>query len=103
MLACDVSLRADEAPAGLVLLSGAPISVPEWQNLAPKRAGLRVLMSHGQSDPILPFAGGVYLRDLLMQAGLKVEFMEWNGGHGIPDGVVERLGPFVTECTREPA
>jgi phospholipase/carboxylesterase len=98
MLACDVGLRAERSPAGLVLLSAAPISVPEWKALAPRRAGLPVLMSHGRSDPILPFAGGVFLRDLLTEAKLRVEWAEWNGGHGIPDGVVSRLGPFVTEA-----
>jgi phospholipase/carboxylesterase len=95
MLACDVALRSPRSPAGMVLLSGSPVSVPEWRERAPARAGLPVLMSHGRSDPILPYAGGVYLRDLLVEAGLAVEFVEFNGGHGIPDGVLERLGPFL--------
>jgi phospholipase/carboxylesterase len=95
MLACDVALRSARAPAGLVLFSGAPVDVPSWRQLAPARKGLPVLMSHGRSDPILPFAGGEYLRDLLREAGLSVDFIEWNGGHGIPDGVLERLGPFL--------
>jgi len=103
MLACDVALRAERTPAGLVLLSGAPISVPDWQALAPGRAGLPVLMSHGRADPILPFAGGELLRDLLLGAGLKVEWLEWSGGHGIPDSVVGRLGPFVAERGAPPA
>jgi len=102
MLACDVVLRAERSPAGLVLLSGAPVSVPDWQALAPKRAGLPVLMSHGRADPILPFAGGELLRDLLTKAGLSVEWLEWSGGHGIPDSVVGRLGPFLAERA-EPA
>jgi phospholipase/carboxylesterase len=97
MLACDVGLRAERSPAGLVLLSGAPVSVPDWKALAPRRAGLPVLMSHGRADPILPFAGGVFLRDLLLEAALRVDWIEWNGGHGIPDSVVTRLGPFMAE------
>ena len=97
MLACDIALRTERAPLGLVLLSGAPIAEPEWRALAPRRAGLRVLMSHGRTDPILPFAGGEHLRDLLREGGLDVEWHAFSGGHGIPDGVVERLGPFLAE------
>lgn len=101
MLACDVALRTERSPAGLVLLSGAPVAVPEWTALAPARKGLKVLMSHGRSDPILPFAGGVYLRDLLLEAGLSVDFIEWNGGHGIPDSMLDRLGPFLAARAAE--
>ncbi|HEX6766556.1 MAG TPA: hypothetical protein VF103_13780 [Polyangiaceae bacterium] len=99
MLACDVTLRTDRPPARLVILSGAPVSEPEIRALAPKRAGLHVLQSHGRADPILPFAGGEYLRDLLRESGLDVEWMPFAGGHGIPDGVLERLGPFVAEIS----
>jgi phospholipase/carboxylesterase len=99
MLACDVALRASRPPAGLVLLSAAPVSEPEWRSLAQKRAGLCVLQSHGRADPILPFAGGEYLRDLLREGGLSVEWIAFGGGHGIPDGVLERLGPFVSEVS----
>jgi phospholipase/carboxylesterase len=95
MLATDVALSSERSPAGLVILSGAPVAEPEWRKLAPGRAGLRVLQSHGRMDPILPFAGGEYLRDLLQGAGLAVEWMPFGGGHGIPEGVLERLGPFV--------
>lgn len=99
MLACDVTLRAERPPAGLVMMSGAPVSEPDLRALAPKRAGLRVLQSHGRADPILPFAGGEYLRDLLREAGLDVEWIAFGGGHGVPDGVLERLGPFVSEVS----
>jgi phospholipase/carboxylesterase len=99
MLACDVTLRAERPPAGLVLMSGAPVSETEWRSLAEKRAGLRVLQSHGRADPILPFAGGEYLCELLRSGGLEVEWIPFGGGHGIPDGVLERLGPFVSEVS----
>lgn len=99
MLACDVTLRAARPPARLVIFSGAPMSEPEWRELAKKRSGLRVLQSHGRADPVLPFKGGEYLRDLLRDGGLEVEWMPFGGGHGIPDGVVERLGPFVAELS----
>jgi phospholipase/carboxylesterase len=99
MLATDVALRAERAPAGLVIMSGAPICADEWKELAANRAGLPVLQSHGRSDPILPYQGGEWLRDLLAGSRLPVDFVAFNGGHGIPSGVLERLGPFVVSAT----
>jgi phospholipase/carboxylesterase len=99
MLACDVALRAERAPAGLVLLSGAPICEQDWRGLAPKRSGLRVLQSHGRADPVLPFVGAEWLCELLREGGLAVDFVPFSGGHGIPDGVLDRLGPFVDAVT----
>jgi phospholipase/carboxylesterase len=101
MLACDVALRTTRPLAGLVPLSGTVIASTEWRSLAPARKGLRVLQSHGRQDPILPFNGGVALRELLTQGGLEVEWHEFNGGHGIPDAVVRRLGPFLSKVAEE--
>jgi phospholipase/carboxylesterase len=98
MLATDLALRAERQPAGLVILSGAPISIDEWKVLAPRRAGLKVLQSHGRSDPILPYGGAEWLRDMLEGSRLDVQFLASNGGHGIPSSVLERLGPFVTSA-----
>lgn len=101
MLACDVALRTTRPLAGLVPMSGAPVARSELKKLAPARRGLKVLQSHGRQDPILPLAAGVALRDVLTEGGLEVEWLEFNGGHTIPDGVVTRLGPFLTRVTQE--
>jgi phospholipase/carboxylesterase len=58
-----------------------------------------VLQSHGRVDPILPYAGGVLLREMMIEAGLEVEWVEFNGGHGIPPGVLERLAALVARTT----
>lgn len=99
MLATDVAVRAERPLAGLVIMSGAPVAVDDWQALLPKRAGLPVLQSHGRSDPILPYAGGEWLRDLLEGSRLSVEFLPFNGGHGVPSAMLERLGPFIVGAT----
>jgi phospholipase/carboxylesterase len=99
MLATDLVLRAERPLAGLVIMSGAPVSVEDWQQLAPKRAGTPVLQSHGRSDPILPYEGAEWLRDLLEGSRLNVEFLPFNGGHSIPSSVLDRLGPFVVSAT----
>jgi phospholipase/carboxylesterase len=65
--------------------------------LAREKAPLAVLQSHGRSDPILPFAGAVLLRDALVEAGLALEFVEFQGGHAIPNGVLDALSRFVED------
>ncbi|HEY1101104.1 MAG TPA: phospholipase [Myxococcota bacterium] len=83
MVTTDAALRLEEAPAALLVFSGALLDQSEWKKLAGKRAGLKVLQAHGTSDPILPFNGAVALRDVLKAAGLVVDFHEFRGGHTI--------------------
>jgi phospholipase/carboxylesterase len=97
MLAVDVVLRSDEAPAALAILSGAPVCTSEWKKLASKRAGLAVLQSHGTFDPILRYAWGKNLQALLDDAGLMVDFVEFAGGHGIDGEVIEKLASLIDE------
>ncbi len=97
MLACDVALSEPERPlAGLVLLSGTLLAEPRWRRLFAGRAGLRVLQSHGQHDPILPFGVAERLRDALVEGGASMEFVAFRGGHEIPMPVLARLGAFVS-------
>jgi phospholipase/carboxylesterase len=95
MLACDVTLRTDDPFAGLVLLSGTLLARDEWAPLMPKRRGLPVFQSHGTQDAILPYLMAERLRDELTQAGLRVDWHGFRGGHEIPDRVVTQLGAFI--------
>ena len=95
MLACDVALHTPRPLAGLVLLSGTLLASDEWTPLLPRRKGLRVFQSHGSADPLLPYVMAELLRDLLMQAGLSVEWTAFRGGHEIPGLVLDRLGAFL--------
>lgn len=95
MLATDVTLRLPLSPAALCILSGGLTNEREWLPLAPNRAGLPVLQSHGRQDSILPFAMGVALRDLLVNAGAEVEFVAFDGDHEIPSGVLERMANLI--------
>ena len=99
MLATDVSLRAERPPAALAILSGSLIAAQEWLPLMKARAGLPVLQSHGRADPVLSFEIAELLRQELTNAGLSVEFVTFNGGHGIPNGAVDALGKLVARVT----
>ncbi len=95
MLACDVALRLEDAPAGLALLSGTLLTEPVWKEKALRRAGLPVFQSHGRLDPILPFEGAEALRNLLREAGLAVTFVPFDDGHTIPRPAFTGLADFL--------
>ena len=97
MLATDVTLQLDKNPAGLVILSGTLMNEDVWRDRATHHKALRVLQSHGTTDPLLPFAAAGWIRDLLKQAGADVEFLPFAGGHEIPHNVLDRFGTFVRE------
>ncbi|MFV0443781.1 MAG: alpha/beta hydrolase [Planctomycetaceae bacterium] len=97
MLATETVLRLPTSPAGLVIYSGTLLNEPEWRDLAPHRSGLQVLQSHGTEDSILPFTGAEWLRDLLTEAGLNVEFQSFRGGHTITAPALEATGRLVSQ------
>ncbi len=91
MLSTDLTLRLPEAPAALLIFSGTLLNEQEWKQLAPRRRGLWVEQSHGTADPILPFEAAEWLRDLLTDSGLHVQWTPFSGGHTIPSVMVDRL------------
>lgn len=95
MVTTDVTLRLEEAPAGLCILSGTLIAQDEWRQRAAARKGLPVFQAHGTSDDVLPFAPAERLRDLLMEAGLAVEFHPFHGPHTIAPDELEHLAAFL--------
>jgi phospholipase/carboxylesterase len=99
MLATDVTLRAERPPAGLAILSGSLICRSEWLPLMKARAGLPVLQSHGRADPVLSYEIAEELRRELSGAGLAVEFVAFNGGHGIPPTALAGLSQLVQRAT----
>jgi phospholipase/carboxylesterase len=96
MLALDVALHSASALAGLVVLSGTHIAAGEWAPRLDARRGLPVFMSHGRVDEMLPFRVAEGLRDALVEHGLRVEWVPFQGGHGIPPAVADAMGAFVS-------
>jgi phospholipase/carboxylesterase len=101
MLALDTTLRLDEPPAALFVLSGALIARDEWTRLVNKRAGLSVLQTHGRQDPVLPFVVAEWLRELLVDAGWDVDFKPFDGPHTIPlealTAIADRLAEQILD------
>ncbi len=95
MLATDVGLRLDEAPAALTLFSGTLLMADEWRKRARQRRGLKVLQTHGRADPILAYEMAERLKDLLVEAGLEVDFRAFQGPHTISSEGVQAFADLV--------
>ena len=97
MLSCDIALEAGRDFAGLVQLSGTLLSSRRW---TPKMVNLSlpIFQSHGEQDAILAFEGGKRLHHALTEAGCRVEWVPFRGGHEIPMRVLEALGGFLTQA-----
>ena len=55
MTAMDVALSLPSPCGSVVMLSGAPIVVEQWSAKLKDKKGLKVLVSHGESDPVVCF------------------------------------------------
>lgn len=95
MITTDVALRLEEAPGALVVLSGTLLTEEIWRTKATARAGLPVFQSHGRQDPVLPYQASEWLRDLLTEAGMQLEFVPFDGGHTIGQNALLKLGDFL--------
>lgn len=102
MLTTDLTLRLDDPPAGLMVLSGNLVDEGHWRPLMAKRRGLRVVQSHGRGDPILPFVNAEALCEALREHGNTVHFEAFDGGHTIPQQVLAPCRALVEETVQRP-
>eukprot|EP00040_Diaphanoeca_grandis_P027302 m.155011 g.155011 ORF g.155011 m.155011 type:complete len:349 (-) comp30919_c2_seq5:106-1152(-) len=100
MTAVDVglSLAAEKKLAGLISLSGAPIMIDRWAELARQHEGLPILMTHGRTDMVLPFKSSGWLKDLLDKSGFDVHAHFHGEGHTL--GPLGPLENFLTLMLR---
>lgn len=96
MIATEVALRLEEAPAALGIFSGTLVSAAGWHLRASARQGLRVFQTHGRSDGLLPFHRAEALRVVLAEAGLQVEFLPFEGGHTIAPKALRRFAEVLS-------
>ena len=98
MVSLDVALH-DAAPlAGLVLMSGTMIDEPETRAQLSSRRGLRVFLSHGREDPVLPYSEDLRLAEAMRASGLDVSFAPFEGGHVVTPRVSMEVAAFIRRC-----
>ena len=97
MCATDIFLNAPQTPRGLILFSGALINKAEWAPLAKNRIGAKYFISHGKSDPVLPFRCGQQLESVLNNGGMKGKMLSFEGGHEIPPAALTAAIHYLKE------
>lgn len=90
-----LQLNEEESPNALVILSGALINVDEWKKLAPSKKALKVIQAHGTSDPIVPYVLGDWLRKLLEESGLAVDFISFQGAHTVAPQAIGKIAQLL--------
>jgi phospholipase/carboxylesterase len=94
------ALSADRpAPAGVLAMSGFIPSVDGWEPQLADRKSMRVLISHGRLDPVIPVQFGQQARDVLVAGGLPVDYREFEGGHNIDPRDLPRAIEWVASVT----
>ena len=63
----------------------------------PKRGDLRILLAHGRDDDVCPVNESRSLADALRKAEVQVEYLEFAGGHTVPEAAVRALVALVTD------
>ncbi len=76
--------------AGLIACSGYPH--PDWQPQAPDT---KILLTHGEQDPVVPFAASQALEQRLMEAGGSVRRIPFPGGHCIDPDLIAPMRDFL--------
>lgn len=84
--------------AALIACSGYPH--PGWQPLPldpePNQGSTtKFLLTHGEQDPVVPFAASVELERLLKTTGRTVQRLGFSGGHGIDPALLGAMGAFL--------
>jgi phospholipase/carboxylesterase len=75
-------------PAGLLVFSGFVPTVEGWEPDLAGRRGLPAFIAHGRRDPIMEISFARHARELLVGAGLDVEYHESDVGHQIDPGTI---------------
>ncbi len=97
-VAClDAVLNDSRRFAGLLLMSGTMVNPESVAALARLRPGTRALISHGASDPVLPYAIAEALRNELDSAGWELTWVPFAGGHGITSEVIRATASVLPE------
>jgi len=97
IIAADIAFTTDEPIEALILMSTTFVNETAWRAGMPRRRGLRVFISHGRNDDILPFDVAVRLQQAMRDAGLQVTWFPFAGGHEMPAEVVTALNAFLAQ------
>ena len=100
ILALHLAARLRPALAGVVAVAGR-LAQPLDVGASPSP---RILVSHGESDQVIPVSEAIRAATALAEAGFAVEHqIVPNWGHAIHPSQVDRAATFLSEALAEPA
>ena len=79
----------------LFLFSSAFVDQKSLEEDYNSQRELSIFQSHGQADPILPFAGALELKEFLTNKQYQPSFHSFSGGHETPYPVLEKFKDFL--------
>lgn len=89
-------LRAPQRLAGLVGMSGyLPLAATTAAERSPANSDVPVFLGHGRSDPVVPLAGGISARDMLIELGHPVEWHDYPMQHSVCPEEIEHLNAWL--------
>lgn len=103
MLACDSVVMNTAKVCGLAVMSASGIAGSEWRERHERLAGIPAFVSHGRDDPDLAFEAGERLARFLRFSGAVVDWLPFEGGHGIPVQVWKGFKRFLQARVRATA
>ena len=95
VMTLDVGLRAAVRFAGLVVLSGYLATVDGVEAALPRAAHQRLLIVHGEDDPLVAVSRARATQQQLVAAGLRPEYHELPIGHEITGEVLALVVRFL--------
>ena len=102
MMSMDYFVRnPDPKIKGITLLSGTLADVKTWEKISDATKRPPVFQSHGSSDPILPERFGRQLLEFLARKNFQVSFHGFDGGHEIPQGLLNPLKVFLKSALHD--
>ena len=98
MTSAEIAFQSDQDLAGLILLSGTVVHEEAWAEHFAGRRRLPIFIAHGRSDTVLPFAIMERFQQRLKAFGMDVTWYPFDGGHGIPESVIQAASEFVQQA-----
>jgi phospholipase/carboxylesterase len=84
-------------PAGILAFSGFIPTVEGWEPSLDDREQLRVFISHGRRDPVIDVSFAHRARDVLLGAGLNVQYHEHEGTHHIDPRQLDAAARWLSD------
>jgi phospholipase/carboxylesterase len=89
------AMKRPDRVAGIVAFAGGFPRTSVTPEQLKAASHIRVMIGHGTGDAQVPLAASERARDLLREAGYKVQFETFEGGHVLPPDAMRNAGDWI--------